>query len=294
MASRKQRAQIARNTLDIIRNGEYRLSDGTTVPIGEEVRQSVAGTRLYAPDDFAAVFEQRDQALAKASISDPTCFRVLNATTLAAARQLVSADGALDVLCLNFASAKNPGGGFLNGSQAQEESLARASALYACISPEEQYYDTNRACGTCLYTDHMIYSPLVPVFRNDVDELLASPYCVSMLTAPAVNAGAVCRNEPENAPKISEVMIDRIEKVLSLAVVHGHKALVLGAWGCGVFRNDPASVAHWFGQHLGHAGTFNHFFDTVVFAVLDTTEDHKFIGPFQQQFSNSLTQQARA
>ena len=55
-----------------------------------------------------------------------------------------------DVVCLNFASTKNPGGGFLRGSQAQEESLARASGLYACISPMTGYYDTTRNQPSCL------------------------------------------------------------------------------------------------------------------------------------------------
>ncbi|HEY8505080.1 MAG TPA: TIGR02452 family protein, partial [Gemmataceae bacterium] len=238
----------------------------------------------------------------------PTEFRVVNATTLAAAREL-SAPPTLEfpfrvaeraaggeaegkagrhkgqtVCCLNFASAKNPGGGFLGGSQAQEESLARATGLYACIARVAGYYAANRACGTALYTDHMIHSPAVPVFRGDDNELLPEPYLVSILTAPAVNAGALRRNEPHNLDRIAPVMSGRIEKLLSLALVHGHAALVLGAWGCGVFRNDPAAVAGWFAEHLTGDGRFRDVFDTVVFAVLDTSADGEVIRPFADRF----------
>lgn len=145
--------------------------------------------------------------------------------------------------CLNFASAKNPGGGFLGGSQAPEASLARSSGLYACISPMEGYDAANRSCGTPLYTDHMTYSPGVPVFRDDAGRLLDEPYLVSFITAPAVNAGAVSKNRPAEVPQILPVMRRRAEYTLKVALDNGEKHLVLGAWGCGVFRNDPAGVA---------------------------------------------------
>ena len=107
---------------------------------------------------------------------------------------MVSQQGFNKVLCLNFASAKNPGGGFLNGSQAQEESLARATGLYPCISQMTQLYEKNRYYGSCLYLNDMIYSPQVPVIRDDNDELLNKIFLISILTAPAVNAGAVRKN----------------------------------------------------------------------------------------------------
>jgi uncharacterized protein (TIGR02452 family) len=271
MASRKTRAEIAQQTVEILERGWYTLPDGTTVSLGDIVRDAVQRTRLYAPDDFGDVFARRDQLLTEVQNSGPTRFDVVNATTLAAARRLVDSRPPGDVVCLNFASAKNPGGGFLNGSQAQEESLARASGLYPCISPVIGYYATNRSHASCLYTDNMIYSPEVPVIRDDEDQLLAVPYTVSMITAPAVNAGAVRANEPQNVSQIEPVMLGRIEKLLSVAVVHGHRSLVLGAWGCGVFKNDPADVAAWFQFHLCGTGAFARAFDVVVFAVLDKT-----------------------
>jgi len=89
---------------------------------------------------------------------------------------------------LNFASAKNPGGGFLGGGSAQEESLARSSGLFPCINQMQQMYETNRAYRSCLYTDHMIYSPRVPVFRDDEgyidshNQLAALSHCLPNLS----------------------------------------------------------------------------------------------------------------
>jgi uncharacterized protein (TIGR02452 family) len=147
------------------------------------------------------------------------------------------------------------------------------------------YYEANRRCKSALYTDHMIHSPLVPVFRDDDDRLISEPWCVSMITAPAVNAGVVRSHEPENEPRIGEVMRRRIAYVLALAAHHGHDALVLGAWGCGVFANDPHEVAELFASYLLGEGSYSRAFSDVVFAVLDRRGD--IIGPFVEVFGRT-------
>jgi uncharacterized protein (TIGR02452 family) len=280
MASRNTRARIARETVEILERGWYAAPGGRKVSVSDLQAHARAHTRLYAPDDFAEVLRRRDERPGRSRETD---FRVVNCTTLAAARRLIHDEGAGDVLCLNFASAKNPGGGFLNGSQAQEESLARASGLYACIAPMRAMYDTNRQLGSCLYTDHMIYSPRVPVFRDDDDALLTEPYAVSVITAPAVNAGALRAGERS---RVEPTMLGRTEKVLAVAAAHGHEVLVLGAWGCGVFRNDPADVARWFRHHLCGGAALRGAFRTVVFAVLDKSPDEHTLRPFAKCFGS--------
>lgn len=153
-----------------------------------------------------------------------------------------------------FCIRQKSGGGFLGGSQAQEESLARSSALYPCISQMEEMYQHNRKLRSCFYSDYMIYSPDVPVFRDDQGMLLEKPYQVAFLTAPAVNAGVVREREPEQVNRIGEVMLERIRYILSLAVQNGVEHLVLGAYGCGVFRNKPEEVAVWFKRVLVDEG----------------------------------------
>ncbi|RME48011.1 MAG: TIGR02452 family protein [Chloroflexi bacterium] len=286
MTSRKTRALVAQETIEIIEQGWYLSPEGQKVTIAELLRYARENSVLYRPADFDEVFSMRDHILRNTSGHPSTEFAVVNSTTLSAASELVHRRHASDVLCLNFASARNPGGGFLRGSQAQEESLARASGLYPCIVQMKAMYHTNRRFRSCLYTDHMIYSPKVPVFRDDTDVLLREPYCVSIITAPAVNAGAVRRNEKHNIPKIETTMLSRIEKVLSLAVIHHHRTLVLGAWGCGVFKNNPIDVARWFHAHLVENQTFRGSFRTVVFAVLDKSKDQRFMRPFLDTFAN--------
>lgn len=175
----------------------------------------------------------------------PQAITVTNQTSLAAARDLIG-EGYRDVLCLNFASANNPGGGLLGGSQAQEESLARSTGLYNCLLRAPAYYVINQKTSRGIYTDHMIYSPDVPVIKDDSGVNLDRLTTCTFLTAPTLNKGAVRQNAPELLGEVEKVMKRRIRKVLAISLREGHSTLVLGAWGCGVFRNDPAAVAGYF------------------------------------------------
>jgi uncharacterized protein (TIGR02452 family) len=278
MATRQQRAAIAAETIEVLGRGTYAV-DGHSVSIADRLAESCRNTRIWTPDELERLIASpRSASGASTTISFDNC------TTLGAARQLLE-DGFPDPLLLNFASAKNPGGGFLFGSQAQEECLARASGLYASLCMHMPFYDMNRRCKTSLYTNHAIYSPGVPVFRDDADALLHSPYLVSMVTSPAVNAGAVRKNEPQHIGKIEATMRHRIDSILAIAHRYRHRALVLGAWGCGVFGNDPAAVANWFREALTSRSQFASVFDRVVFAVLDLADGTPTFNAFRQTFA---------
>jgi uncharacterized protein (TIGR02452 family) len=105
---------------------------------------------------------------------------------------------------------------------------------------------------------------------------------VDFITSPAPNAGAIRKHEPENAGRIPAALAERAAKVLSLAVLQGCEVIVLGAWGCGVFHNDPATVAAAFGNLLGPGGPFHGRFHTVLFAVYDTSTDGETFRAFQR------------
>jgi uncharacterized protein (TIGR02452 family) len=245
---------MAAETMAIIEAGGYRSPGGREVRIAASARAAVAGTRLYLPAERIPASPLPDDTAAPVT-------EVTNETSLSAARRL----GA-DTACLVFASAKNAGGGFLSGAQAQEESIARASALYPCQKAAAEFYDFHRRQGDLRYSDQVIYSPGVPVFRADDGGLLDEPYPVSFLTAAAPNLGAIVASQPAAAASVPDVLAARAERVLAVAAAHGHRKLVLGAWGCGVFRNDPAVVAAAFAARLARArGRFDH----VIFAVLD-------------------------
>ncbi len=217
----------------------------------------------------------------------PVVIEVSDETTLAAARRLktIAPDGRIGVL--NFASARNPGGGFETGAQAQEESLARSSGLIESLRRCSRFYDNHRRQRSLLYSDSVIYSPDCPVFRTDDGQLLPEPYAVDMLTCAAPNAGAIRREQPGDEARIEPAFRERVAKVLGVAATQGCQGLVLGAWGCGVFGNDPVMVARLFHQHLGPDGVFARRFARVVFAVFDTSQERASYRAFDRAFSGS-------
>ena len=188
-----------------------------------------------------------------------TQFSVVAASTLVACRDFP------DACALVFASAKHAGGGFLKGAEAQEECVARGSALHAALTASQcrGFYIRHKTKG--LYTDAVIYARDVPLFRDERDALLEEPFprC-SFAVAAAPNAGVARRDGVADA-EIKEVLRARISRVLTVARVRGHRDVILGAFGCGVFRNDPEVVAAAFADALAaeHRGAFRN----VIFAI---------------------------
>lgn len=272
--NQRKRVEIARDTLDILEKGFYLNNDGQKIDINDLQQYAIGNTQYFTPE----VLEK----LLKNHISGnnfTTEYEVNNETTLDAARRLVAA-GEKDVMCLNFASAKNPGGGFLGGALAQEECIARASALYPCLLQVEDYYAMHRQMRSCLYSDRMIYSPAVPIIKDEGGQLLNEPVCVTVVTSAAVNAGVVRRDERDDTDSILPAMEKRVNKLLALCAHKQHSVLVLGAWGCGVFRNDPEQIAQLFKEAL--SGAFAGQFKKVVFGV--KTNDESMIEAFRTRF----------
>jgi len=277
MNHKERLAQLGEETVNIVNQGYYVLHSGNKVNIKEKVNQSIQRTELYSPKDT-------NDLLLKIIPNQQyeTVIEITNETTLAAAKRLLN-EGTEKVIALNFASARNPGGGFLKGSTAQEESLSRASSLYHSLISKEQMYEYNRKLKTCLYSDYMIYTPGAVVFRNDSGKLEEKPYHVSFITSPAVNAGVVRMKESIAAKyQIHPVMKKRIEKILSLGIYHGYDTIVLGAFGCGVFKNNPADVARYFKEAIYQNPKFKNQYKRIVFAVLDTTDEKRTYNSFKQ------------
>ncbi|MET7617703.1 TIGR02452 family protein [Streptomyces sp. NPDC005408] len=270
---------IAKETEEIVDTGHYLAFDGRKVEIGRELAAALAGTRMYGPEPVG-VTPDTDRT---------TSFEVTGESSTQAAQRLTAADSA-PVAVLNFASARNPGGGYLNGAQAQEEALCRASALYVTLLRAPEFYEHHRADRSPFYTDRVIHSPGVPVFRDDRGRLLDAPYTVGFLTSPAPNAGVITSRTPDHAHRIPAAVAARAERVLETAAAQGYRRLVLGAWGCGVFRNDPDVVAAAFHALLTGGGRFAGHFEQIVFAVLDRTSDGRTLGAFRRTFDGQLQQ----
>jgi len=256
--------------VDIIRARRYVSPGGRHVRLGEEIERSRHGTVSYPPD--------RDCPSPGVG-SHVTRTRVSRTTTLEAALGLVGSG--LRPAALNFASALAPGGGFLLGARTQEESLCWSSGLFACLSGNEMYaYHLER--DDPLYSDYVIYSPDVPVFRGPDGALLEEPWACSFLTSPAPLATLSLTQRADGPEMLERAFESRIAKVLSVAARHGHEALVLGAWGCGAFGNDPRMVSRCFREAL--AGAFRGVFSEVVFAIADAAGTRTRLAPFEEAF----------
>ena len=273
---------IAQGTVAALERGQY-IAEGNTIDLTGLLATCLSGTRSYDPEDLARL---REHVLAQPASQPATTFAVVNETTLQGCTRLIASQQYRRIGVLNFASAKNPGGGFLGGAQAQEESLARSSALYFSLRQCPEHYAFHRTQSTCLYSDRMIYSPACPVFRDDAGRWLAQPYVVDIITSPAPNAGAIRRNEPANLLHIVPTLTERASKILALAAAHQCDALVLGAWGCGVFQNDPGTVARIFHDYLRPSGLYSHYFRHVLFSVYDRARAPKTFEVFARQFAD--------
>lgn len=162
------------------------------------------------------------------------------------------------VTLLNFASYKNPGGRFLDGSSAQEESICHRSILYNILSSEKlkEYYEWNNLHkNKGLYKNRALYTP---------DIIFDNAYKIDVITCAAPNFNAASRYMNVIKEDNSKVLKDRIEFLLNVVSEFNTDTLILGAWGCGVFGQNPAEVARLFKEALN-----THKFKKVIFAIID-------------------------
>ncbi|NDO47815.1 TIGR02452 family protein [Clostridium sp. MD294] len=275
------RKAMAKETLEILEQGYYERIvkneanqelEKQQISIKDDIKQSIEKSKLISPMEAEKIIEKYHVCK---SCSKPE-IRVENISTVEAVRVLTK-EGKKDIAVLNFASAKNPGGGFLNGAKAQEESITVSSTLYTTLTLHEQYYKQNRANKSMMYLDYAIYSPEVVFFRDERFQLAEVPVKASVLTLPAVNMGQVIL-KGENVQQAKRVMRRRMKLALSIFAEQKAKHIVLGAYGCGVFRNDPKEVAAWWKELLEEE--MGQYFVSVFHAVLDQSKEQRCIKAF--------------
>lgn len=165
------------------------------------------------------------------------------------------------VCVLNFASYKNPGGMFLNGSKAQEECLCHESYLYNVLAQfENSYYEPNKhRLNRAMYTNQALYSPSVRFIRD------GKSCFADVLTCAAPNFTTARRYQRVSKEENLSILKDRVKFVMDIASNEKVDTLILGAWGCGVFGQNPDEVASCFAEELkNHPDIRN-----IVFAVID-------------------------
>lgn len=206
-----------------------------------------------------------------------------------AVKVIVSKTGSFDaarkynnVAVLNFASATNPGGGVTKGSTAQEECLCRCSTLYRNLTDPKaikEFYEPHKNGLSVLHNDDIIYTPGVVIIKSDANTSLFRNHNVNVITCAAPNL----RETPANAynhesgegVKISDEDLLKLHEqrayaILEVARYYKNEHVILGAFGCGAFRNKPEVVAQAY-KNILHE--FNHSFKTIEFAVFCRKED---------------------
>ena len=177
---------------------------------------------------------------------------------------------------LNFASATNPGGGVEKGASAQEECLCRVSTLYPCLADQKMrasFYTPHRKNGNALHNDDIIYTPNVLVIKDDDHNPLSEPFSVDIISCAAPNL----RERPSNqyntgdtvkvqisGNELLKLHEKRARKIFSSAIANGVEILILGAFGCGAFCNNPYIVARAYKNVFPE---FKQYFQTIEFAI---------------------------
>lgn len=239
--------------------------------LNKAMRESRQNTVCFQEDDYPEI---TNTGKGRAEVS------VTRERTFECAVRLSEENPVSRIAVLNFASSSNSGGGVLQGSSAQEEALCRCSTLYPTLNQKtmwEQFYTVNRMNRNVLHTDACIYSPGIVVCKTDdyaPKRLPESDWrTVDVITCAAPNL----RDNPSNAynaetgdcskityAELYEIHLKRAKHIMHIAAARGVNVLVLGAFGCGAFRNDPAVVAEAYKAALIEMGKY---FDKVVFAI---------------------------
>ncbi len=270
--SRSRAAELGKSAVLISSQGWYLNSRNERMDLS--VKAAVAQKQSIPPD---AALPRSGQAGAR--IYDETTIQVSNETTLQAMQRLLRDAGDAKILALNFANGLHPGGGFLHGARAQEECLCRSSCLYLTLVGDPMYAH-HAARKHPDSTDRAILSPGVPVFRTDDGAELDEPWLADFITCAAPYAPIV------GIHASAALMDSRIHRILEIARAFDYSDLILGAWGCGAFGNDPAATAQSFRQHL--AGDFTGAFSRIVFAITDWSPERRMLGPFRDVFAGPI------
>lgn len=247
----------------------------------DSVRTAVRATRLYQPDEYPEGLT---------ALSENCSIRVTNHKSFEAAMMIKKKHPDWKIAVLNFASATNPGGGVKTGSSAQEESLCRCSTLYPTLTQDwlwQDYYGKNRDSHDNLNTDACIYSPGIVICKTDeaypvrMEEKDWVWVDVISCAAPNLRKRPGNHHNPEygSTPEISaeslyELHKKRAKHIFHVAAAHHVDALVLGAFGCGAFANDPYVVAKAYKDTLKDYVQYYRYIEFAVYCRQSETENY--------------------
>ena len=262
--NKKELISVFNDTMDFV----------TTKFSGPTLRAQMSTRIISDPEDFRGEKYYDDSAIIK----------VTNRDTFTAAKEYANIINSANegfVGVLNFASSTNPGGGVTKGSTAQEECLCRCSNLYLTLYQEKcirEYYNVNKKYMSNIGSDAIIYSRNIYVFKDKNYNMLPvkDRFYVDVLTCAAPNLRENPRNQYNSDAseekltltdeELYNIHVKRARNILNVAVKNEDDYLILGAFGCGAFRNNPEIVAKAYKDVLQD---YMYCFKVIDFAIID-------------------------
>lgn len=290
---RQENIAVLLDTLSICEQGWY-VKDNEKKKL-KLTREKMEEARVFLPKEIRAVSEYKDfqhvHAMGRCG------YGCVNADSFTLARKRteqfsddIAKEDAKPVLVLNLANPVNPGGGVRRGAKAQEEDLCRKSSLLLSLESRNSlpYYEYNRSLHTYMGSDAVIIHPQVEIIKDENGDLLKDTVIVAVMTcaAPMLTHGM----EGMNRSEYEAMVYRRITGMLKVAAYLGYKHLVLGAFGCGAFRNDARIISDLFYKALKE---FDYdgmkekdMFERIDFAVMDHSANQYNFREFSRNFAN--------
>lgn len=192
---------------------------------------------------------------------------VIDADTISAAWS-ANSEPSSKIAILNFASFRHPGGGFMTGAMAQEESICHHTNLYNALVAQQVWYDENEhITNRCLYQNRAILTYDVSIIARGIGDFvpIENVFQADFLTCASPNAGAA-QKKGVSDEKINRAIEERVSYAVGLLAGRGYTHTILGAFGCGAFRCNPLVVAEAFRESVEKSANA---FDKVIFAIPD-------------------------
>ena len=272
---RKKCAEIFKDTYDKCQNNPK---------LKESINLSIKDTKLYI-EDYKFILDKTP-----IKSKDHNIIITPDRTLDSIFKYYVTKEKKYKIGILNFASAKNPGGGVAKGARTQEESICRASTLYPCLITEyldENYYSYHRY-EKKEYSNRIIYIPNVTVFKTDNDvfnQMLEEDkwYKIDIISCAAHNQKAY----KLDYEKLKDLNYHKIKAIIECAVENNVDNLILGAFGCGAFSNDPKMVSKIFKNILIDEEYYQYFIN-VHFAIFVMPHETKNLNEFERTFEKYI------
>lgn len=261
---------------ELISSFQDTLAKSNTGKMKRKTYHAIKSNRVYR-EGFVSKVKHRNES---------AYINVYSGTTFDVAKRYCSFG---KVAVLNFANPENPGGGVQLGAMAQEECLCRSSNLYACISSPnvfDEYYGYHRSIRSHFYTDRLIYTKNVTVFKDDsvVPQMLPETdwFDVDVITCAAPY---LAKRKHTNGVALFNLFKSRVKNIFEAARDNNVDYLILGAFGCGAFKNPPLIVAEAFRRTIEEQKYLKDFKE-IIFAIKPTGEYCPNLSTFLSKFDD--------